>query len=305
MNCYSYPALYIDKIPSFSKPNPESVFHSQWLNLEKSRVRYIRVGNSEAKNTVVLMPDPPNTIEHMEELIKILEKTFQVIAFEGAGFGFSTASLSYSFTIEDNADVIIQLLEKLNIKNAILALTCIAALPALLVANKRPDIVVGLVLGQVPSLNEAKCWAKRVDFKGLIGTPYVGQILLRFLRRRLADTWYKNALLKGADRNLYTNRAVDSFRRGARFSLASAFQALLRDRTPESELIATQNAIVLWGTSDKTHKKTNKSSILSLLPNGKIIELQNCAHFPDIELPKNFAECVVEIAESLSSKNRL
>lgn len=296
MNRFSYPALYIDKIPNFSECIPDSVFDSRWLALETCTIRYIRVGNPDADTTVILAPDPPNTIEHMEELIRMLEKNFQVVAFEGAGFGYSTAAMAYDFSIEHNANVIIDLLEKLQIKNAILALTCVAAIPALRVANKRPDLVVGLVLGQVPSLEEAKVWAKRVDFKGLIGTPYIGQIVLRLMRARLADIWYKNALRKGADRQAYTEKAVDAFNRGARFSLASAFQALLQDATQAADLVARQRAIVLWGASDRSHKKTDKRSILDVLPNGKVVELENCAHFPDIEMPGEFEKSIIEVA---------
>jgi pimeloyl-ACP methyl ester carboxylesterase len=251
------------------------------------------------------MPDPPNTIEHMEELIKILEPTFQVIAFEGLGFGYSTASCSHDFSLEHCADVIAELLKKLEVNRAILALTCIAALPGLMVAKKHPEIVTGLVLGQVPSLSEAKKWAKRVDFKGVLGTPFVGQILLRIMRGRVSDIWYKNALARDNDRRPYVDKTKISFRRGARFSLASALQSFQRDKTSSSELIAEQNAIVLWGSLDRGHKKTNKHSILDLLPNGKVIELEHCAHFPDIEVPKEFAKAIFDIAGTESSNKAL
>lgn len=298
MACCSSVASYIDKVPAFSKLNPDSVFSSQWLKLERGTIRYVRRGDPQARDTVILMPDPPNTIEHMEELIKILEPTFQVIAFEGIGFGYSTASLSYDFSIEHNANVIEELLKKLNVNRAILALTCILALPGLMVAKRHPEIIFGLVLGQTPSLDEAKIWAKRVDFKGVLGTPFVGQLLLRLMRNKISDIWYKNALPKEKNRSSYIKKTLHSFSKGARFSLASAFQSIQRDMTMPSELIAEQNAIVLWGSLDRSHKKTNKYSILDFLPNGKIVELEHCAHFPDIEVPEEFAKAIFEVAEA-------
>jgi len=290
-------ASYIDKIPSVSSPKPDSVFTSHYLELQRGTVRYIRTGNTKSKITVVLMPDPPNTIEHMQELIKMLEPTFQVIAFEAIGFGYSTASLSYDFSVQHNADVIIQLLEKLDVKQAILALTCVAALPGLVVAKRHPEKVIGLVLGQTPALDEARAWAKRVDFKGVLATPFIGQILLRLLRNKISGLWYKNALAKGMNSHSYLDKTLKSFRRGARFSLASAFQALLCDKTGPTEFVVEQNAIILWGNLDRSHKHTNNRSILNLVPNGKIIELENCAHFPDIEAPAEFASAIFSIAE--------
>lgn len=296
MVCCSNIAAYIDKVPSIGKPNPDSPFTSHWLKLKRSTVRYVMRGNPQAKNTVILMPDPPNTIEHMQELISILEPDFRVIAFEGVGFGYSTADFSYDYSIKHNADVIIEMLQKLEVNRAILALTCIAALPGLYVANKHPDLISGLVLGQVPNIGEAKLWAKRVDFKGMLGTPFVGQILLRMIRSRAVDIWYKNALPKEHDRSEYTNPTVKSFKRGAKFSLASALQQLLKDTTPTSELVANQPAIILWGSLDRTHKKTNKAKTLDLLPNGRMVELEECGHFPDLEAPVAFAKAINDVS---------
>ena len=296
MVCCSSIASCLDKIPSVGEINPESVYKSQWLKLERSTIRYVCRGDPNAKNTVILMPDPPNTIEHMRELIGILEPDFRVIVFEGVGFGYSTANLSYDYSLKHNAEVIIEMLEKLAVKRAILAMTCIAALPGLYVANKRPDIISGLVLGQVPYIDEAKMWAKRVDFKDVLGTPFVGQVLLRLIRSRVVDIWYKNSLPKGQDRSSYTSPAVSSFKRGARFSLASAFQKFLKDKTPADQLVANQPAIILWGCMDRTHNKTNKARTLELLPNGRMIELEDCGHFPDIEAPLEFAKAIHDVS---------
>lgn len=296
MPCCSSLASNIDKLPGFSKPILDSNFNSQWVKLERSEIRFIRVGSRQAKHTVVLMPDPPNTIEHMAALIKILEPNFQVVVFEGAGFGYSRAFLSYDFSLSHNADVITELLEKLEITNAILALTCIGALPGLVVANKYPERVSGLVFGQTPSLTEAKKWASRVDFKGVLATPFLGQIILRMLRNKISNLWYKNALSKGADRSFVVTKALLAFKKGARFSLASAFQALMIDKAVPSELVAKQPAIILWGNMDRTHRKTDKHSILELLPYGRVIELEDCAHFPDIEAPEKFASAIQDVS---------
>ncbi|MCF6193842.1 MAG: alpha/beta hydrolase [Kangiellaceae bacterium] len=296
MSCCTSLASYIDKIPKIKKQLPDSSIASEWLTVERGTIRYTKTGNPKAKETVILMPDPPNTIEHMQELVRLLEPHFQVIAFEGLGFGFSNAALSYDFSFEHNADTIMQVLDKLSIKKAILALTCVSALSGLIVAKKRADIISGLVFGQTPSIEEAKKWAKRVDFKGLIGTPFVGQVLLKLLKKSISDLWFKNALAKGADRTPYLAKTLTSFQKGARFSLASGLQALHTSKTPESAMLAKQKAIVLWGKLDRSHKSTDKKAILNLLPNGKIVELENCAHFPDIEAPKEFAKAIFEVS---------
>ncbi len=295
----SHTAQAIDKLPSIRDPIPPSTYKSEWIELPQGNIRFVKIENAEAKFTVVLMPDPPNTIEHMQALIDILQSTYSVLIFEGPGFGYSRASNHYDFSFAQNAELITHLLVDLEIENAILAFTCVAALAGLQVARERPDIVKGIVLGQTPPPEEARRWAKRVDFRGIMGTAFLGQLLLRMLRKPVAAIWYKNALPKGASSHFYQTGAVDSFRRGARFSLASGFQSLKNDRTPTEAFITEQKSVALWGMLDRTHKSTDKSSTLSMLPNGKLKCLENCGHFPDVEQPAIFAQAIDEVAAGI------
>ena len=297
MHCCSI-ASHIDKTLVWQKPTPPAASNSEWLKLKHGLVRYVERGNPQAKLTVLLMPDPPNTIEHMEPLIKILANDFRVIAYENLGFGYSSAAASYDFSIAHNAGLVGEILDQLHIKKAVLALTCIASLHGLLAAKQRTDKIVGVVLAQASSLEEAKKWANRVDFKGIIGTPFLGQIALRLGKKKISDLWYGNALPKGADRTDYLAEALHSFGLGSRFSLASALQALKREQMTSEALTIEQDTLVLWGKLDRTHRATRKESILELLPNGEMLELENCGHFPDLEAPELFANAIFDVAEA-------
>lgn len=297
MPCCTTLASYLDK-PPIVRPHrsPVSTFQSQWIKLQRGTMRYIQTGNLNSHKTVVMMPDPPNTIEHMSEVIRLLSDDFRVIVFDGLGFGFSTASYAHNFSMQHNVDMIVELLHKLKVENAILALTCVAALPGLMVAKQHPRLVSGLVLGQAPSIDEARNWMKRVDFKGLMATPFVGQLALKLARKPILKEWYKNALPKGADIKEMSDIAFESFAQGARFSLASIIQAFNVTTLTPDQLIVEQNAILLWGSLDRSHRKTNKRETLDYLPNGQMVELDDCAHFPDIEKPEAFASAIREIA---------
>lgn len=294
MNFHSF-SSGLDVLAGRQAPKPPNASNSLWLATPRGNVRYVDRGPKNAKFTVILMPDPPNTIEHMESLSGILEQDFRVIAYETLGFGYSRANSKFNFSIEHNADVVQELIDGLNIKKAIVALTCLACFHALKAARNSKEIV-GLVLGQAPSKAEALKWAYRVDFKGVIGTPVLGQVALRAGRNKVAELWYKNALPKGADSSEYLSLAKKSFEHGSLFSLASGLQALKRDQTPLAELTAHQDAIVIWGNLDRTHKATPKDSILELLPNGSVTQIENCGHFPDVEVPEVFAKAIRDIA---------
>ncbi len=292
-------ANQIDNLPRIKKISLEDVFHSEWIDLKRGKTRYVLRANESAEYTVVLAPDPPNTIEQMKPLIDLLAHDFQVLAFDTLGFGYSSTQFQYQYSMEHHAGVTIEVLEKLDVDNAILGFTCVAALPALLAAKKRPDLIKGLVLGQAPSIDESKRWARRVDFKGLMRTPFVGQLALKLLKSKVTSIWYTTAFPAHFDTSAMTQDTQKSFKRGARFSLASALQALFREAVTADDLTVLQPTILLWGELDKSHKKTNPEKTLEMLPNGSLTRIPQCGHFPDIEAPEEFAAALREVASRI------
>lgn len=288
--CCIFHGSIIDKI-NLRKIVPPHSFDNRWLYSELGSVRYV-VSGQHKNASVILMPDPPNTIEQMTPLIEMLSKDFQVIAFDAPGFGYSRASNKFNFSILHNAQIIIELVQALCAGRAILAMTCIGALPAVCAAKLRPDLVSGLVLGQTPSVEDAKRWASSVDVGGLLSMPYIGQAMLKLVRSPISKSWYDSAFPKGYDSEAHCQQTIDSFRRGAGFSLASAFQALKAEETKTSDLVVETNAVVLWGMLDRTHRKTDKYGIMDCLPNGRFIELNNSGHFPDVEVPERFSDAI-------------
>ena len=88
-------ASQIDSLPRVKSVVLEEVYGSIWLQLDRGKTRYVLRGNAEAKFTVVVAPDPPNTIEQMRELIGLLEPHFRVLAFDTLGFGYSSVSYTH------------------------------------------------------------------------------------------------------------------------------------------------------------------------------------------------------------------
>ena len=287
-------ATYLNTLPSLKSMQPPAQSQSRWIKTSRGIVRYVERGNPNAKFTVILMPDPPNVIEHMDELITQLEADFRVVAYENLGFGYSKANAKFDFSIQHNSELVLEIIDKLDINRAVVALTCVACLHGLHAARKSNKIV-GVVLGQGSSLEESVKWATRVDFKGMIGTPVVGQLALKAAKGKIADIWYKNALPKGADRSEYLATATDSFYKGSRFSLASSLQALKKESISDNKLTAEQDAIVVWGKLDRTHRATQKNAIMNLLPNGEMREVEQCGHFPDLETPEIFAKAIRDV----------
>lgn len=61
------------------------------IQLLKVSIGTIRLlDTKEGKETIVIIPDGPNIIEHYFPLLEQLKKSFRVVIFDLPGFGFST-----------------------------------------------------------------------------------------------------------------------------------------------------------------------------------------------------------------------
>ncbi len=275
---------------------------TRFLELAGGRVRVKTAGSGPA--TVVIVPDPPNVIEHYDRLIELLEPELRVVCFEAPGFGFSTPARGFGFAIEEQAAVATQLLEQIDAAPAVLAFPCVSAYVALRIAERRPDLVAAIVASQAPSWQDELRWARRVDSPRVISRRVIGQAVMRLMPGRIAASWYAEAL---PDQDLvaaYAAPARAALKRGARFSLADAFQALLRPGAFDGAPVE-RPALIVWGGSDRTHSRSDPRSMREHLPDAELLEFPDCGHFPDLEQPERFASAVIALAKRCSAEGAI
>ena len=89
----------------------------------KSKNQFITVGNEKVRviqkgygKDILLVHGTPGSIEDWNEIIDNLSENYRVTAFDRLGHGFSSAN-KYTYHLEDNANFIENLIEKLNIKS--------------------------------------------------------------------------------------------------------------------------------------------------------------------------------------------
>lgn len=168
------------------------------------------------------------------------------------GFGFSRPARGFGFTLLEYERVSQQLLEDLDVRAAVLVFPCVWGYVAVQLAARLPDRVRGLVLAQAPHWSEEVAWARRLDSTKLIGTPYVGQVLMAAAPSRIARRWYQVALPPGTPAAAFTEPAVAALRAGGLFCLASLTQAWFGKSAPALSP-ASQPAVLLWGGADSSH----------------------------------------------------
>ena len=225
--------------------------------------------------TVVLAADPPNVIEHLAEVAAALARAHRVVCVELPGFGYSSPSGSL-------ADMLVEL----DAAPYALALPCAAGLVSARLADQYPALVSHVIGVQSPGLAGVRAWAARVDRRGMIRTPGVGQAMVALTRRRVARGWYDVAVADPASRPAFLDGALASFDAGATYPLATALQGFARFPPPPP---IRQPALLIWGARDPTHRRTQRDE---LAPGARVIELADAAHFPDLEDVPGFVAAV-------------
>lgn len=245
---------------------------------------------------VALAADAPVVLEHYVPLVDLLAPHRRVVALEMPGFGFSYPSAAYRFTLDEQVDVVLGLLDSLGIERAHLAFTCVNGLVACAAACRAPDRIERLTLGQLPGVEAYREWARRIDLKvaghGLLATPGIGQALMALAPGRIAAMWFAGVSGPGADVEAITRVSQEVYRQGGLFCLGSINQAL-QSVTAEDVGPVSVPTTFAWGVADRSHRATDRASCLSIAPHAGLVEFPELGHCYDVEDPRRAAALIL------------
>jgi len=252
----------------------------------------LRVRDTGGDNPVIVMvPDGPCVIEHYEALIAELAGSFRVICFDLPGFGFSYPRPMYDFGLDATVDVVLAVLDASDVSRATLSFSCVNSFYALAVTQAVPDRVERLVLCQTPSKNAMDAWVRH-NIPAPLVVPFVGQAAVAAGAKTLATKWFDKALPRDSPVGEQLRQvATHALKNGACFCLASVVQGMLPVKA--TQLAGTDvPTTMIWGNRDWSHKTTDFESFREHVPNATIEIFDGCGHFPNLERPEQFAECL-------------
>ena len=277
----------------------QAVAHEQSRVIETPNCS-IRVRDTGGSNqALIFLCDPPVTVEAYDELIACFQPQYRVIVIELPAFGLSRISNASALTFEGALQETEEVIKSMNLDSCILFGPCICGFLAAELVDRTMLPIKGLVLMQTPSKEDMVSWVKRVDPKGLLRVPLIGQLLVRLTARRMARYWIRYASAKNFDSTNLVKVSDHVLARGGGYPLSSMLQ-LWSKGTKNSNLNVP--ALSIWGKQDRSHKETASASTCKHVPNAEVIEFSNCGHFTELEQPKQFANAVVPfIREHLKS----
>lgn len=250
--------------------------------------------------TLVIIPDGPAVVEHMTPLAQAACDAVgcTAVLLDLPGFGFSIPTAGHTHDFVGTAVAIHTALSAAGHTAAgvILHGSCLPGLYALAFAKAFPDITKGVLLAQTPSPEHLKAWAHNTIPRPLV-VPYLGQCAMFCLRRQFAGKWFRMASAKNDPKRTtrssqWATKAHCNMDEGGCFCLASAVQGTLyADELPVSNVPASIPVACLWGSGDRSHKKTPPDSIKALVPHATVRNLgPGVGHFPSMECQSAFLE---------------
>ncbi|MGB5336971.1 MAG: alpha/beta hydrolase [Woeseiaceae bacterium] len=255
------------------------------VNASTLRVR----DSGGASKALVFLCDPPVTVEAYDDLIASFQPDFRIIVVELPGFGFSRTSSAGQLTFSGAVEAVEAALAFLDFDSIVVFGPCVCGFVAAELAARGKLPINGVVLMQTPDKAGMLAWVERMDQRGLLRIPLIGQLMVKLNSKRLVKFWLKYATAKGFDSRPIASAITDALRRGCGYPLATMLQ--LWSEGPADARLDVPGLIV-WGKQDRSHAETAPECSKAHLTSAEIIQFADCGHFSELERPSEFAASV-------------
>ena len=225
------------------------------IKVHNTNVNYIQYGKGK---DIILLHGWGQNIEMMKPLGDPLSTKYRITILDFPGFGASSEP-TVAWTIQDYADMVHELVEKLQIKKPVIIGHSFGGKLSLLYASRYP--VEKLVLFGSPFQRKIKKeTAKMKLLKSLKKVPVLNQFE-EYAKKHIGSRDYRNA--SPVMRQILVNHVNC-------------------DITEDVKKIQCP-AIIIWGTNDAEVPLEDAYVLESLLPDAAVIEYAGCTHYAYLE----------------------
>lgn len=254
-------------------------FASHFEEINGSRVHYVDEG---AGPPLILLHGNPTWSFLYRDIIVGLRDQYRCIAVDYPGFGLSKAGPGYSYTPAEHAQVLEDLVLRLDLRDATLMVQDWGGPIGFAVATRHPDRFSAFVIGNTWA------WPKSDPgtqvFSRLLGGPIGGWLILQrnFFVERIIPVGVRRKKLPAAAMNAYrgpfptpeSRRPVHVFPREI---LAS--RPFLADIESKLAALADRPALLVWGTKDVAFRAAELRRWEQEFPDHRTVLLDGAGHY--------------------------
>ncbi len=272
---------------------------SRFIDIDGLRVHYKIAG--QGKPVLVLVHGSFLTMYSWRAVMPALAQHGTVIAFDRPAFGLTSRPLPDTvkqrnpYSPEGQADLIIALLDKLGIEQAILVGSSAGGTTCLLAALRHPQRVQALVLVDAMvysgyAVVEFPRWLRPLlrALEGPGAFP-VGSMISLLYERAVRTFWHDSSRLAPAVLERYRQTLQIKHWDRALWQLILSSHALGLDQQLER---LTMPALVVSGEHDRAVPAEQSVRLAEALPHARLTVIPDCGHLPHEEQPDQFLPAV-------------
>ena len=290
--------VYID-IPVEKLKEKYANSFSKFVDIDGMQVHYREAGKGMP---IVLIHGTGSSLHTWDEWALKLKENYRVIRMDLPAFGLTGPNKNRDYSIDKYTQFLEEFVAKLKLDSMILAGNSLGGNIAWNYASKNPEKVQKLILVNASGLptNKPQPWI----FK-MAKIPVLNKLFLYITPRSIIEDNLKQVY---QDDTKITDALITRFhdltlREGNRKAFIDRAKI---DFTPSETLKKEQlqnlqiPTLLIWGAMDTWIPVTNGKKMNALLPNSKLVVLQNSGHVP---MEENPTESLMVLNEFLHQKN--
>jgi pimeloyl-ACP methyl ester carboxylesterase len=247
---------------------------------------------SQHKPTIVLIHGFLSSTFSYRKLVPLLAKEYRVLAIDFPPFGRSEKSRNFIYSYSNIANLVIELIDTLNLKNIVLVGHSMGGQISLNIIRKRPELVQKIVLlcssGYLERSKPSLVFSSYIPFFSTI------------IKSRLAKQGVKHNLLNVVyDHSMIDDEMLLGYEKP--FSDDQIFTALTRfirhregDLTSKELQTIDTKSLLIWGREDRVVPLTIGERLHSDLIHSKLITLDKTGHLLPEEKPHQIKEQILQ-----------
>ncbi len=224
---------------------------------------------------------------------------YYVVVIDLVGFGKTEKPSWFDYSINSQAKIVIEVMNRLNIKRASLMGSSYGGAVACIIAGDFPNKVEKLILVS-PVINND---VKKDFFINLLMFPYLGEFLSfiftkskTFFKLRLAVTFgRKNWFL--ISNNYIKHIQLPLKTKEGRYSALATLRNWDANKIEQNISQIKHHTLIVWGKDDRIIKANTGKKLKKLIPNSKLSIIQDCGHAPHEEKSEQFVSLVKEFTK--------
>ena len=278
----------------------------KFISVQGYNLHYVEAGEGEP---ILLIPGAFSTYRHWNRVIPYLSEHYKLLCLDYLGVGDSDKPKSgFGYTIEEQADLIVKMIEALQIQEVHILGVSYGGAIALNLAARYPEKVDRIISIEGNGIKHQNVPYK--PMKGLLGWPVFGELSVGVIRSGIADKLVAKSVMgkaweqmSEAEKKEIVEIMAQNNKTASRVSWRLISQTIetSKDFSDQAKTIRSP-VLYLYGADSYYHgmAETNAEFLKHYLPNVEIVRFNDGIHDLELQKPKEVADIVLQFL----SKNR-